>query len=207
MWLFVGLGNPGARYQHNRHNIGFMAMDECVRRHNFSGWSSKFQGEVSSGELEGEKIFLLKPSTFMNLSGQSVQAAAGFYKIPKDRIVVFHDELDLAPGKIRVKRGGGSGGHNGIKSIDSHLGPDYWRVRIGIGHPGDRDMVSGYVLNDFARADAAWLEPLLDSLARRAGLLAAGKMDMYMTKVSQDTAPPREDKADKKEADKKEKDG
>jgi PTH1 family peptidyl-tRNA hydrolase len=204
MWLFVGLGNPGPKYQHNRHNIGFMAMDDFVRRHNFSGWTKKFQGEISLGEIGGEKVLLLKPETFMNLSGQSVQAAAAFYKIAPANIVVFHDELDLQPGKIRVKKGGGSGGHNGIKSIDAHLGPDYWRVRIGIGHPGDRNLVSHYVLNDFTKADAEWIGNLLDAMSRRAERLAAGDTDGFMSKVAQDTAPPKPDKETAKEQEKKE---
>lgn len=201
MWLFVGLGNPGPKYQHNRHNIGFMAMDVFVRRHNFSDWSKKFQGEISTGTLEGEKIILLKPQTFMNLSGQSVQAAAAFYKIAPENIVVFYDELDLQPGKLRIKKAGGSGGHNGIKSIDSHLGQDYWRVRLGIGHPGDKNLVSNYVLGDFAKADDVWLAPLLDALADHAPRLAAGDMDGYMSKVAQVLQPPRENKTkdDKKD--------
>ncbi|MDP2206850.1 MAG: aminoacyl-tRNA hydrolase [Alphaproteobacteria bacterium] len=202
MWLFVGLGNPGQKYQHNRHNIGFMAMDVLVHRHNFSDWTKKFQGEMSTGTLEGEKIIVLKPQTFMNLSGQSVQAAAAFYKVPPENVVVFYDELDLLPGKLRVKKAGGSGGHNGIKSIDSHLGQDYWRVRLGIGHPGDKDMVSNYVLGDFAKADRAGLEKMLDALADHAPRLAAGDMDGYMSKVAQALQPPREVK-DKDHQDKK----
>lgn len=199
MRLFVGLGNPGQKYQNNRHNIGFMAMDEICHRHKFSGWSSKFSGEIASGTIEDEKTLLLKPSTFMNLSGQSVQAAAAFYKITSDQIYVFHDELDLQPGKIRIKKGGGSGGHNGIKSIDSHLGPDYWRVRMGIGHPGNADLVSPYVLGDFAKGDQIWLEKFIRSLSDHAGLLAKGDSGNYMTKVALDLAPPKEDKKEKKE--------
>ncbi len=204
MWLFVGLGNPGQKYQHNRHNIGFMAVDEIVRRHNFSGWSKKFQGEISSGQIDDEKALCLKPQTYMNLSGQSVQAAAAFYKLHPDNIVVFHDELDLLSGKVRVKKGGGSGGHNGIKSIDEHLGQNYWRVRLGVGHPGDREMVTNHVLGDFAKADAEWLEKLLDETARNAGLLAAGKSELFMTKVAQVMQPPREVKEKVKEKKEKE---
>ena len=200
MFLFVGLGNPGSKYQCNRHNIGFMAMDACVRRHNFSDWSKKFQGELATGTLDGEKVILLKPQTFMNLSGQSVQAAAAFYKIPPENIIVFYDELDLLPGKIRVKKGGGSGGHNGIKSIDAHLGQDYWRVRMGIGHPGNKDMVSHYVLGDFAKADAKWLEILLDSMADHMGRLVQADRDGFMSKVAHDVQPPKP-KEDKKEKD------
>src|SRR5579859_1600867 len=166
MRLLVGLGNPGTAYSRNRHNIGFMAADEIVRRHGFSGWRSKFQGECAEGNIDGEKTVVLKPHTFMNLSGQAVGAAVHFHKIPSENVIVFYDELDLAPGKIRIKKGGGSGGHNGIKSLDSHIGQDYWRVRLGIGHPGDKNLVSPYVLGDFFKADQVWLEPLLDGLAR-----------------------------------------
>lgn len=174
-------------------------MDEICHRHKFSGWSSKYSGEIASGSIDGEKVLLLKPMTFMNLSGQSVQGAASFYKIPPDAIYVFHDELDLLPGKMRVKKGGGSGGHNGIKSIDSHLGQDYWRVRMGIGHPGDKDMVSPYVLGDFSKGDQNWLEKFINSLSDNAALLAKGDTGNYMTKVALDTAPPKEEKIQKKE--------
>lgn len=194
MWLFVGLGNPGQQYQHNRHNIGFMAVDEIVRRHNFSGWAKKFQGELSQGELSGEKVLLLKPQTFMNLSGQSVQAAASFYKIAPEHIMVFHDELDLLPGKIRTKKGGGAAGHNGLKSIDVHLGQDYWRLRMGIGHPGDKDMVSPYVLGNFVKTDQDWLAPLLEAVAKHAGRIVAGDMDGFMSKVAQDMPAPEKKK-------------
>lgn len=199
MFLFVGLGNPGTKYALNRHNIGFMAVDSFVHRHNFSGWSKKFQGEISTGTLDGEKVIMLKPQTFMNLSGQSVQAAAAFYKIPPEKIIVFYDELDLLPGKIRVKKAGGSGGHNGIKSIDAHLGQDYWRVRMGIGHPGEKHLVSNYVLSDFAKADATWLENLLEAMAKHAPRIVAGDMDGFMSKVAQELQPPKEDKKDKQD--------
>lgn len=190
MRLFVGLGNPGAKYQHHRHNIGFMAVDEIVRRHNFSGWTKKFQGEFCEGSIDGVRALMLKPQTYMNLSGQSVQAAAAFYKIAPDDIVVFHDELDLAPGKVRVKKGGGAGGHNGLKSIDEHLGKEYWRVRLGIGHPGDKDMVSPYVLGDFAKAEQGWLEKLIDECGRNAGLLVKGEYELFMTRLAQLAPPP-----------------
>ena len=146
MWLIVGLGNPGSQYKRNRHNIGFMAVDEIVRRHDLSSSKKKFQALLSEGEIVGEKVLVLKPQTYMNLSGQSVQAAASFYKIPLDHVVVFHDELDLAFGKIRVKFSGGAAGHNGLRSIDDHLGKDYWRVRLGIGHPGEKEFVTQHVL-------------------------------------------------------------
>ncbi len=191
MMLVVGLGNPGSEYAGNRHNIGFMAADTLVRRHCFSPWRSKFHGEAAEGTIAGTKVVLLKPLTFMNLSGQSVAAAARFLKIPVEDIVVIHDELDLAAGRIRVKRGGGAGGHNGLKSIDAHCGQDYRRIRLGIGHPGDRDRVSGYVLHDFAKADQAWLDPLLDAVADAFPLLAAGDDNGFMNKVTTLTAPPK----------------
>lgn len=189
MWLFVGLGNPGQKYAGNRHNIGFMAVDEIVRRHSFSSYSKKFQGELSTGQIGDSKVVVLKPQTFMNLSGTSVQAAMAFYKIAPENVVVFYDELDLPPGKSRAKKGGGSGGHNGIKSIDQNIGQDYWRVRLGIGHPGRPEMVSGYVLNDFAKADAPWLEALFDEIAREAPLIIDGKIDLMMTRVAEAMRP------------------
>lgn len=210
MRLFVGLGNPGKQYQLNRHNIGFMALDVIVERHKFSGWEKKFQGLVSSGSLGGEKVLLLKPQTFMNVSGQSVQAAAAFYKILPDDIVVFHDELDLAPGKLRVKKGGGAAGHNGLRSIDEHLGQMYWRVRLGIGHPGMREMVSGYVLGNFGDFDEKWLVPLMSGIAENAERLAKGDTAGFMSKVAQEVEPPKpkEPKVKKEQEIKKEvKDG
>jgi peptidyl-tRNA hydrolase, PTH1 family len=191
MLLVVGLGNPGPEYARNRHNIGFMAADVLVRRHAFGPWRSKFQGECAEGTVLGTKVLILKPHTYMNLSGQSVGAAARFLKVPVEDVVVLHDELDLAPGRLRVKRGGGAGGHNGLKSIDAHLGQNYRRVRMGIGHPGDRDRVSGYVLHDFAKADEAWLVPLLDAVADGFPLLAGGDDAGFMNKVATLTAPPR----------------
>ncbi|HRC26736.1 MAG TPA: aminoacyl-tRNA hydrolase [Alphaproteobacteria bacterium] len=185
MWMFVGLGNPGADYARNRHNIGFMAVEAFGVRWSFPEWRSKFHGLVSEGTVGGQKILLLKPQTFMNLSGESVAAAARFYKIHADRIVVFHDELDLPPGKLRVKRGGGNAGHNGLKSIDAHLGtPDYVRVRLGIGHPGDRDRVHDYVLGDFSKADAAWVAPLLEVVAEHAPLLMGGQTTDFTSRVA-----------------------
>ena len=197
MWLFVGLGNPGEKYEKNRHNIGFMAVEHIARRHNFSSWSKKFQSEISGGDIDGNKVLLLKPQTFMNLSGQSVQAAASFYKIPLENIIVFYDELDLVPAKVRVRQGGGSGGHNGIKSIDEHVGRDYWRVRMGIGHPGDKDLVSSYVLSDFTKADAIWLQDLLDAVADNSALLLQGKDGLFMTKIAQAVPPEKEEKKEK----------
>jgi len=183
MRIFAGLGNPGAKYERNRHNVGFMAADAIARRHSFSPWAKKFQALVAEGSLAGEKVLLLKPQTFMNLSGQSVGEAMRFYKLAPADISVFYDELDLAPGKVRIKTGGGHGGHNGIKSIDAHCGRDYRRVRIGIGHPGVKELVLPYVLGDFAKADG-WLEPLLDAIADAAPLIAQGKDNEAMNRIS-----------------------
>mgnify|MGYP000973850920 CR=1 FL=1 len=194
MLLVVGLGNPGTEYARNRHNIGFMAADELVRRHSFGPWRAKFQGEVAEGVIGGDKVLLLKPHTYMNLSGQSVGQAARFLKIPVEDVVVLHDELDLPPGRLRVKRGGGAGGHNGLKSIDQHLGQNYRRVRLGIGHPGDKDRVAGYVLHDFAKADQAWIEPLLDAVADAFPMLAKGDDSGFMSRVATLTAPPKPSK-------------
>jgi len=171
MLLFVGLGNPGGKYNNNRHNIGFMAVDEIVRRHNFSEPKSQFQGMTCEGRLGSEKILALKPGTFMNLSGQSVSAAARFYKIPSENIFVFHDDLDIPAAKIKFKTGGGNAGHNGLRSLDQHMGKDYHRIRMGIGHPGDKDRVHSHVLGDFSKADQQWLEPLLDAVADAAPAL------------------------------------
>jgi len=184
MLLFAGLGNPGAQYQNNRHNVGFMAADAIARRHSFSPWTKKFKGLISEGNIAGEKIILIKPLTFMNLSGQSVGEAMRFYKLAPSDLTVFYDELDLAAGKVRVKIGGGAGGHNGIRSIDQHIAKDYRRVRIGIGHPGVKEMVHGHVLGDFAKSDKEWLEVLLDLMADSAGLLTKGDDNGFMNKVS-----------------------
>ncbi|MBA4783603.1 MAG: aminoacyl-tRNA hydrolase [Rhizobiales bacterium] len=184
MFLIVGLGNPGAQYADNRHNIGFMAVDAIHRRHDFPAFRKKFRGEISEGTLVGVKTLLLKPATFMNESGRSVQEVCSFYKIDPPDIVVIHDELDLAPGKVRLKTGGGSGGHNGIKSMDAHIGTAYRRVRLGIGHPGDKALVSNYVLSDFAKADAVWLEPLLEAVALSCDTLARGEDVNFTTKLA-----------------------
>ena len=165
MLLLVGLGNPGSKYNNNRHNIGFMAVDEIVHRHNFSAAKARFQGHCFEGRMESEKILILKPQTFMNVSGQSVGEAARFYKILPEDIYVFHDDLDIPAGKIKFKTGGGHAGHNGLRSIDQHMGKNYHRIRMGIGHPGEREQVTGHVLGDFAKADQQWLEPLMDAVA------------------------------------------
>ncbi len=184
MLIIAGLGNPGAKYAGNRHNIGFMAVDEIVRRHGFSPWRKKFQAEVSEGLLGGESVLLMKPQTYMNESGRAVGEAMRFYSLGAQDIVVLYDELDLAPGKVRVKTGGGAGGHNGIRSIDAHCGKDYRRVRLGIGHPGSKDRVTGYVLGDFAKADAEWLDPLIEAVGSNADLLAKGDDAGFMNKVA-----------------------
>lgn len=171
MRLLIGLGNPGAEYARNRHNIGFMAVDAIVRRHGFSPWRARFHGQCAEGVVGGEKVLALKPETFMNLSGQSAAAALRFFKLTPGDVIVFHDDLDLAPGAVRIKTGGGTGGHNGLKSLDAHIGKEYRRVRIGIGHPGDKNLVTPYVLGNFAKAEQDWLDPLFDAMAADAALL------------------------------------
>jgi len=184
MKLFVGLGNPGDKYARNRHNVGFMAVERIAAAHNFSPWRRRFQGETAEGTIGGERVLLLKPMTYMNESGRSVGEAARFLKIDLADIVVFHDELDLQPGKVRVKTGGGNAGHNGLRSISAHLGNDYVRVRIGIGHPGSKEAVVPYVLHDFAKAEYEWLDPLLDAIADAAGRLAAGDVARFQSDVA-----------------------
>jgi peptidyl-tRNA hydrolase, PTH1 family len=192
MRLLVGLGNPGARYARNRHNIGFMAIDAIARRYGAPAFRSRFKGEMAETPISGEKRLLLKPQTFMNDSGQSVLAAASFYKIPPSEIAVIHDEIDLRPGKLRVKRGGGSAGHNGLRSIDAHLGADYWRVRIGVGHPGVKELVQPYVLQNFpAEEIAEWVSPLLDAIAETVALLLNGAADAFMSEVARRLGPPQ----------------
>ena len=185
MKLWVGLGNPEPSMLRQRHNIGFMALDVIAHRHGFSPWRQRFKGVFAEGSVGGVKVLALKPLTYMNASGESVQAAAAFYKLPPDDITAFHDELDLVPGKVRVKRGGGAAGHNGLRSMDRQLGtPDYWRVRLGIGHPGDKARVTGHVLGDFAKVDQDWLRDLLDAVADAAPLLAGDKPEDFMTRVA-----------------------
>lgn len=194
MQIFVGLGNPGAKYARNRHNIGFMALDQIAEKNGFSPWKAKFQGQISEGRLGPEKVILLKPDTFMNLSGQSVGEAMRFFKLEPTDITVFHDELDLAPGKCRVKSSGGHAGHNGLRSLHQHIGADYQRVRLGIGHPGHKDAVASYVLHDFAKADQVWLAELLSGIADGAGKLAladtAGFMNAVALSVQKTKASP-----------------
>ncbi|MDC0738731.1 aminoacyl-tRNA hydrolase [Cognatishimia sp. SS12] len=191
MKLFVGLGNPGPKYAGNRHNIGFMAVDRIAEDHGFGPWRKKFQAQVSEGKFGSTRVALLKPETFMNLSGQSVGEAMRFYKIDSTDVVVFHDELDLAPGKCRVKSGGGHAGHNGLRSIHQHISPHYDRVRLGIGHPGHKDAVAGYVLRDFAKADQDWLDDLLRGISDGAAHLAADDSGKFMNAVALRVAPPR----------------
>lgn len=191
MKLFVGLGNPGAKYAGNRHNIGFMAVERIAAAHGFAPWRGKFQGSVSEGKLGAERVALLKPETFMNLSGQAVGEAMRFYKLTPEDVLVFHDELDLAPAKCRVKWGGGHAGHNGLRSIHQHIGESYGRVRLGIGHPGHKDRVAGYVLADFAKAEAEWLDDLLRGIEDGAAHLAAGDEAKFLNAVSLRTNPPR----------------
>jgi PTH1 family peptidyl-tRNA hydrolase len=193
MRLVVGLGNPGLRYAKNRHNIGFLAVEAIARRHGFPAFRDRFKGELSEGLLGGEKRLLLRPQTFMNDSGESVLAAASFYKIPPAEIVVIHDEIDLRPGKLRVKQGGGAAGHNGLRSIDAHLGQDYWRVRIGVGHPGVKELVQPYVLQNFPAEEInEWVIPMLDAVAATIPLLLAGDPASFMSEVARLTAPPKE---------------
>ena len=187
MLLWVGLGNPEPGMARQRHNIGFMALDTIAIRHGFGPWRPRFKGLAAEGRIGGQKVLALKPMTYMNLSGQSVQQALAFFKLEPEVVTVFHDELDLVPGKIRVKRGGGAAGHNGLRSIDQLIGtPVYWRVRLGIGHPGHKDRVHGYVLGDFPAADKSWLIPFLDAVADRAPALADGKPEDFMSGVSED---------------------
>jgi PTH1 family peptidyl-tRNA hydrolase len=185
MLLWVGLGNPEPSQARHRHNIGFMALDEIARRHRFSPWRKRFKGEVAEGMIAGQKVLALKPLTYMNASGEAVQPAAAFMKIPPADITVFHDELDLAPAKVRVKLGGGAAGHNGLRDIQRALGtPEYWRVRLGIGHPGHKDRVHGHVLGNFAKVDEPWLVQLLEAVADAAPNLAEGKPEAFMTRVA-----------------------
>lgn len=190
MRLLVGLGNPGGEYARNRHNIGFMAVDDVVRRHGFSAWrGGKFQGELSEGMLGGKKILVLKPMTYMNESGRSVHACATFYKISPADIVVMHDELDLAGGKLRMKRGGGHAGHNGLRSIHAHLGEGYGRGRIGIGHPGNKNMVKNYVLRDFSKAEQVWVDPMVEAIGRNASYLVDDDDARFQSGVAEDLRP------------------
>ncbi len=191
MLLLVGLGNPGARYKNHRHNVGFMAVDRIMERWSFAAPRSRFRSEASEGDLGGVRILALKPQTHMNNSGEAVGEAMRFYKLSPADVVVIHDELDLAPTKVRVKLGGGVAGHNGLRSLAAHIGPDFWRVRVGIGHPGHKDRVSGHVLGNFAKQDADWLEPMLDAFADAAPLLVKFDDAGFMNKIALALKPPR----------------
>ncbi len=196
MLLIVGLGNPGEAYQNHRHNVGFMAVDAIANAHGFSPSRVKFRGQVREGVLKGKagaaKALILKPATYMNESGTAVQDAVAFHKIPIEQVWVLYDELDLAAGKVRVKQGGGNAGHNGLRSISAHAGNDYWRVRIGIGHPGEKERVTGHVLGNFTKADRVWVDPLLDAIAQAATFIADGDGAGFMNKIALLTQPPRE---------------
>jgi PTH1 family peptidyl-tRNA hydrolase len=183
MQLIVGLGNPGSRYAGNRHNIGFMAVDAIAKRHGLGPWRRRFQGVAAEGPLAGERVLLLLPGTYMNESGRAVAEAANFYKLGLPDIAVLHDEIDLAPAKVRVKTGGGNAGHNGLRSISAHVGNDYRRVRIGVGHPGAKELVHAYVLNDFAKSERDWVEALCGIIADNAVLLAKGEDASFQNKV------------------------
>lgn len=191
MKLIVGLGNPGGKYARNRHNIGFMALDRIASDHGFGAWKGKHQGSISEGRFGSARAVLLKPETFMNLSGQSVQAAMRFYKLEPADVIVLHDEIDLAPAKVKCKTGGGHAGHNGLRSIHAHIGPDYDRVRLGVGHPGHRDAVPGYVLRDFPKADEEWLDDVLRGISDGAADLAAGDTSKFLNAVAMRVNPPR----------------
>ena len=191
MLIFAGLGNPGAKYARHRHNIGFMAVEAIADEAGFGPWRSRFQSDCAEGRLGTEKVLLLKPQTYMNESGRAVGEAARFYKLGEADVILFHDELDLAPGRVRVKTGGGHAGHNGLRSIHQHLGPGYRRVRLGIGHPGDKNKVSGYVLHDFSKAEEAWLDPLMRAIGQAADKLAAGDDAGFMNRVALDAPATR----------------
>jgi PTH1 family peptidyl-tRNA hydrolase len=204
MKLFVGLGNPGAKYARHRHNVGFMAVEKIAARYDAGAWRRRFQGETAEARLGAERVVFLKPATYMNDSGRSVGEAQRFLKIPLSDVYVFHDEIDLAPGKVKVKTGGRDAGHNGLRSITAHIGPDYTRVRIGVGHPGVKEVVPHYVLHDFAKVEYEWLDPLLDAMAEAAPFLAKADASRFLSLVANamradenseeddDEPPPRE---------------
>jgi peptidyl-tRNA hydrolase, PTH1 family len=189
MKLLVGLGNPGEKYAGNRHNVGFLAVDSLAERHRFSPWRKRFQGTSCEGELGAERVVLLKPETYMNESGRSVGEAVRYLKITPADVIVFHDELDLDPGRVRLKLGGGNAGHNGLRSISALVSNEYFRVRIGIGHPGHKDAVAAFVLHDFAKADMTWLDPLLEAMADAAPALLTSKPELFLTKIAQGSSP------------------
>ena len=191
MLLVVGLGNPGAGHANNRHNIGYMAIEEIARRHGFGPWRRRFYGLTCEGRFGGRRVTALKPMTYMNLSGQSVGAAMRYYRLDPGEVIVLHDEIDLSPGRVRTKQGGGNAGHNGLHSLDSHIGRNYRRVRFGVGHPGDANAVPNYVLRDFAKADTPWIDAVVDAVATEIGALAAGDTAGFMNRVSLATEASR----------------
>jgi peptidyl-tRNA hydrolase, PTH1 family len=193
MQLVVGLGNPGPQYAQNRHNFGFMAADAIARRHGFSAFRDKFHGELAEGIIGNEKILILKPQTYMNESGRAVVAAMQFYKLAPEDVIVLHDELDVAPAKLKVKRGGGLAGHNGLRDIKAHIGPDFRRVRLGIGHPGNKKLVEGYALRDFPKSEQHWVEDILDAVADNFSLLLQDDDAGFMTRVAEAVRPPKQD--------------
>ncbi len=202
MLLLVGLGNPGPKHAQNRHNIGFLAVDEIVRRHGFGPWRARFQGLVSEGRMGTEKILVLKPETYMNESGRAVGEALRFFKLEPDEVFVFYDEIDLAPAKLRVKLGGGTAGHNGLRSLNAHIGPDFWRIRMGVGHPGRKELVHRHVLSDFSKAEWPAMEKLIDAVAAELPKLLSGDDGSFMSRVAHLIAPPKpktEPKPDKAE--------
>lgn len=191
MLLVVGLGNPGPGHARNRHNVGFMAADEVIRRHDFGALRARFDGLIGEGKVAGTRVLVLKPMAYMNDSGRSVGQAMRYFKLEPSQVTVIHDDLDLAAGKVKVKSGGGAAGHNGLRSIDEHIGQDYRRVRVGIGHPGVRELVHGYVLQDFAKAEQAWVAKLVEAVAEALPILVAGDDNGFMNKVTVLTRPPR----------------
>ncbi len=202
MLLLVGLGNPGPKHAQNRHNIGFLAVEEIVRRHGFGPWRARFQGLVSEGRMGTEKVLVLKPETYMNESGRAVGEALRFFKLEPDEVFVFYDEIDLAPAKLRVKLGGGTAGHNGLRSLNAHIGPDFWRIRMGVGHPGRKELVHRHVLSDFSKAEWPAMEKLIDAVAAELPKLLSGDDGGFMSRVAHLTAPPKpktEPKPDKAE--------
>lgn len=191
MLLLVGLGNPGPRHEKNRHNVGFMAVDTIVRRHSFGVERGRFQALVAEGTIDGRKAMAMKPTTFMNESGRAVGEAVRFFKLAPEQVVVLYDEVDLALGKVRTKLGGGHAGHNGVRNIIQHIGADFWRVRIGIGHPGDKEKVYGHVLGDFSKADRQMIDKIIDAIADSAPLMAGDDFNGFMTRVAQQVHPQR----------------
>jgi len=201
MRILVGLGNPGPRYARNRHNIGFMAVDEIVRRHGFGQWRSRFQARVSEGRIGGDKVLAIQPQTYMNESGRAVGEALRFFKLEPDEVIVLYDEIDLAPAKLRVKLGGGTAGHNGLRSLNAHIGPNFWRIRMGVGHPGRKELVHRHVLSDFSKAEWPDMEKLIDAVAAELPRLLEGDDGGFMSRVAHLTSPPKP-KPDPKDAQK-----